>query len=93
MKDEPEVTYERYGNDAATAVKQSIQPLAIRNSQRASQDAMPQGLDTAEQEQDKEDHNNDAKRAARVVAPIAAVRPSGNRTNQSENENDEKDCD
>ena len=47
--------------------------------------------DFSEQHEDEDDHEDETEAAARAVAPLAAMRPSGQRTDEHEDENDEED--
>ena len=48
--------------------------------------------DFSEQHEDEDDHEDETEAAARAVAPLAAMRPRGQRTDEHEDENDEEDC-
>src|SRR5947209_4454554 len=49
-------------------------------------------LNSTRQDQDKQDNHDYPDSAGRVLAPPRAVRPGGERTEQDDHQNDEKDC-
>ena len=49
-------------------------------------------LQTAEEHQHQDDHDEQAQQAAWTVAPCPAMRPTRQRTQQGENQNDQQNC-
>src|SRR5215217_6660246 len=49
-------------------------------------------LYSAQKDQDEHDHQDQSYPAGRIIAPATAIRPSGQRSQKYQNQNDEKDC-